>query len=233
MEKSTLITIISNNNLEFIKSAILEIQNFDKLELLIIDDGSEYDILEEIKDFKFVKSIIHDEGLGYGACLSTAIVFARDLDYSYLITLNPEEPGFVKDIPNIINNLDYGYDIVTCSRILENSDYSKIDETVINFFDDLTGYLNKVTELDLTDPLSEIKGYNITSTKDIDLTVEDHGILLQLFVQSSYFGYSIIEIPSESGSSFGKELDLYDSPLETFIAVIETEKYLYNKGSIN
>ena len=64
MEKNILISIISNNNLEFIKSAILEIQNFDKIDLLIIDDGSDYDILDEIKEFKFVKSIIHDEGLG-------------------------------------------------------------------------------------------------------------------------------------------------------------------------
>jgi len=233
MDKKILITAISNNNLEFIKSAILEIQNFDNIDILIIDDGSDYDILDEIKDFKFVKSIIHDEGLGYGACLSSAVVFARDLDYNYLITLNPEEPGFVKDIPEIINNLDYGYDIVTCSRILENSDYSKIDENLLQFFEDLTDYLNKVTDLNLTDPLSEIKGYNISTIRDIDLTVEDHSVLLQLFVQSSYFGYSIMEIPSESGSSFGKELELYDTPLETFIAVIETEKYLYNKGSIN
>ncbi len=233
MEKSILISLISNNNLEFIKSAILDIQNFDQVDLLIIDDGSDYDILEEIADFKFVKSIIHDEGLGYGACLSSAIIFARDMDYKYLITLNSEQTGFVKDIPEIINNLEYGYDIVTCSRILENSDYSKIDESILTFFDELTDYLNKVTELNLTDPLSEIKGYNISTTKDIDLTVEDHGVLLQLFVQSSYFGYNLIEIPSESGSSFGKELELYDNPLESFIAVIETEKYLYNKGSIN
>jgi len=233
MEKSILISLISNNNLEYIKGAILEIQNFDKVDLLIIDDGSDYDILEEISDYKFVKSIIHDEGLGYGACLSSAIVFSRDMDYNYLITLNPEETGFIKDIPNIINNLDYGYDIVTSSRILENSDYSKIDDSILTFFDELTDYLNKITELNLTDPLSEIKGFNISSTRDIDLTVEDHGVLLQLFVQSSYFGYNVIEIPSESGSSFGKELDLYDNPLETFIAIIETEKYLYNKGSIN
>jgi len=233
MEKSIIIAIISNNNLEFIKSTILQVQNFDNIDLLIIDDGSDYDILDEIKEFKFVKSIIHDEGLGYGACLSSAVIFARDLDYKYLITLNPEEPGFVKDIPEIINNLEYGYDIVTCSRILENSDYSKIDDNLLQFFENLTDYLNKVTELNLTDPLSEIKGYNISTTKDIDLTVEDHGVLLQLFVQCSYFGYNIIEIPSESGSSFGKELELYDTPLETFIAVIETEKYLYNKGSIN
>lgn len=233
MEKSILITVISNNNLEFIKSAILEIQNFDKVDLLIIDDGSEYDILDEIKEFKFVKSIIHDEGLGFGACFASAVNFARDLEYKYLITLNPEETGFVKDIPNIINNLDYGYDIVTCSRILENSNYSKIDGNIITFFDELTDYLNKVTELNLTDPLSQNKGYNVSTTKDMDLTAEDHGIFLQLFVQSSYFGYNVIEIPSESDSLFGEELNLYDNPLESFIAVIETEKYLYNKGSIN
>lgn len=233
MEKSILITVISNNNLEFIKSAILEIQNFDKVDLLIIDDGSEYDILEEIKEFKFVKSIIHDEGLGFGACLASAVNFARDLEYKYLITLNPEETGFIKDIPNIINNLDYGYDIVNCSRILENSNYSKIDENIITFFDELTDYLNKITELNLTDPLSQNKGFNVGTTKDLDLTAEDHGIFLQLFVQSSYFGYNVIEIPSESDSLFGEELSSYDNPLESFIAVIETEKYLYNKGSIN
>lgn len=233
MEKNILISIISNNNLEFIKSAILEILNFDNIDLLIIDDGSEYDILNEIEEYKSVKSIIHDEGLGYGACLSSAIVFAKDFNYDYLITLNPEAPGFVKDIPEIINNLEYGYDLVTCSRILENSDFNKINDNVLKLFEDLTDYLNKVTEQNLTDPLSEIKGYNINTTKDIDLTVEDHGVLLQLFVQSSYFGYNIIELPSESVSSFGKELELYDTPLESFIAIIETEKYLYNKGSIN
>jgi len=233
MEKSILISIISNNNLEFIKNTIIQIQNFDKIDLLIIDDGSEYDLLEEIKEFKFVKIILHDEVSGYGTCLYSAISFARDLGYNYLITLNPEETGFIKDIPNIINNLDYGYDIITCSRILENSDYSQIDENILNFFEELTDYLNSVTELSLTDPLSEIKGYNIDSIKDIELTIDDHGVLLQLFVQSSYFGYNVIEIPSESGNTFGNELNLYDNPLETFITVIETEKYLYNKGSIN
>lgn len=233
MEKTILIAVISNNNQEFIKNAILEIQNLDHTDLLIIDDGSDYDILEVISEFKSVKSIIHDEGLGYGACIATALTFARDMGYNYLLTIDPCASGFMKDIPNIINNLDYGYDVITCSRILENSGYEKIDEDVLSFFNDLTDFLNKETELNLTDPLSENKGYNIDTTGDIDLTVEDHGVLLQLFVQGAYFGYSIIEIPSESESSLGSELELYENPLENFIAVIETEKYLYNKGSIN
>ncbi len=233
MEKKILISVISYNNLEFIKKAILEIQNFEKIDLLIIDDGSDYEIIEAIKEYKFVKSIIHEETLGYGACLATAFNFARDLEYNYLITLNPEEKGFIKDIPNIINNLDYDYDIVTCSRILENYNNNEFDNDTLSFFNDLADYLNNVTELDLTDPLTENKGYNIESTKDVDLTAEDHGVLLQLFIQGVYFGYNIIEIPSESGSSFGKELILYENPLESFLATIETERYLYGKGSIN
>lgn len=232
MEKSILISIISYNNLEFVKKSILEVQNFESIDLLIIDDGSDYDILDELKEFKFVKVIIHDDYLGYGSCLSSAIYFARDFEYNYLITLNPEDPGFAKDIPNIINNLDYGYDIITCSRILENFHYDEIDDNILKFFNELSDYLNSTTDLNLTDPLSGNKGYNIDSTKDLDLTSDDHGVLLQLFVQGSYFGYNIIEIPSESDSSFGKELFFYDDPFNSFIATIDTEKYLYDKGSI-
>ena len=99
MENKILITIISYNNMESIRRAILEIQNFDKVDLLIIDDGSDYDILDEIEEFKFVKCISHDDFSGYGTCLATAISFARDLNYQYLITLNPEDDGFIKDFP--------------------------------------------------------------------------------------------------------------------------------------
>jgi len=74
MEKNIIIAVISNNNLEYIKSTILQVQNFDNIDLLIIDDGSEYDILDEIKEYKSVKSIIHDEGLGYGACIASAVI---------------------------------------------------------------------------------------------------------------------------------------------------------------
>ncbi|MCL2155562.1 MAG: hypothetical protein FWH53_07865, partial [Leptospirales bacterium] len=85
----------------------------------------------------------------------------------------------------------------------------------------------------LTDPLSENKGYNIEATKDIDITLDDYGVLLQIFIQSSYFGYNIIEIPSESNSIHAEELDLENNPIEDFLAIIETEKYLYNRGSVN
>jgi hypothetical protein len=233
MNKKILAAFISYNNIEYIKNAVLAIQNFDDTDILIIDEASDYDIADELKEFNSIKVLIHAEQLGYGACFAPVFSYARDFNYRYLITLDINDPKFIKDLPNIITNLNYGYDIVTCSRFLENYDYAKIDGNVLIFFDRLTNYLNDVIEYNLTDPLSKNKGYNIESTKDIDITLDDLGVLLQIFIQSSYFGYNIIEIPSESNSLSVKELDLEDNPLEDFMAIIETERYLYNRGALN
>ena len=233
MNNKILAAIISDNNIEYIKNAVLAIQNFDATDILIIDEASDYNILDELKEFNSVRVLLHDEKLGYGACVAEIFSYARDLEYKYLITLDVEDPKFIKDLPNIIDNLNYGYDVVTCSRFLENYDHIKIDGNVLIFFERLTSYLNEITEYNLTDPLSGNKGYSIESTKDIDITLDDYGVLLQIFIQSSYFGYNIIEIPSESNSLFVKELDLENNPIEDFMAIIETERYLYNRGSVN
>jgi len=233
MNKKILTAIISQNNLEYIKNAVLEIQNFDVTDILVIDEASGYNIIDELKEFNSIKVFLHDEELGYGACLASVFSYARDFDYGHLITLDINDPKFIKDLPNIITNLNYGYDIVTCSRFLENYDYAGIDENISIFFERLANCLNDVIEYNLTDPLSENKGYNIESTKDVDITLDDHGVLLQIFIQSSYFGYNIIEIPSESKLLPVKELDSEYYSLEEFMAIIETEKYLYNKGSVN
>jgi hypothetical protein len=233
MNKKILAAIISCNNIEHIKNAVLEIQNFDDADIVIIDEDSDYNIVNELKEFNSVKALIHDTKLGYGVCFASVLSYARDLNYRYLITLDINDPKFIKDLHRIIDNLNYGYDVVTCSRFLENYDYTKIDDNVLIFFDRLANYLNDTTEYNLTDPLAENKGYNIEATKDIDITLDDHGVLLQIFIQSSYFGYNIIEIPSESNSLFAEDLDLENNPLEDFMAIIETEKYLYNRGSVN
>ena len=63
--KKHLICIISDNNIEFVK-AIPEIQNVDDADLLIIDDGSDYDVMDGISDYQFSKMLIHEMPLGYG-----------------------------------------------------------------------------------------------------------------------------------------------------------------------
>lgn len=233
MNKSYLICIISDNNLEFIKKAIPEIQNVDDADLLIIDDGSDYDIIEEISDYKFARCIIHEMPIGYGTCVDAAFTFARDMGYKFLITLDPSTSGMIKDVPVIMDNLKYGYDIVSCSRILENYDYEKINKDLIEIYEAISDEMNAASELSITDPLSPNKGYSIHSLQEFELTESGHGVLLQIFIQGSYFGYTVIEVPSEAGLPLGEELNEYENPLEDFHAIIETEKFLYNKGTIN
>jgi len=231
--KNHLICIISDNNIEFVKKAIPEIQIVDDADLLIIDDGSDYDIIEEISDYKFAKCIMHEMPLGYGTCLDAAFCFARDMGYKFIITLDPSTSGMIKDVPLIMDNLKYGYDIVSCSRLLENYDLEKQDKDLLEVYSVIAEEMNSAAGLSITDPLSSNKGYNVESTNEFELTDSGHGALLQVFIQGSYFGSNIIEIPSEAELPLGTELYEYENPLESFHVIIETEKYLYNKGTLN
>jgi len=119
MQKKILITIVSDNNIESVKKAIIEIDNVDNADLLIVDDGSEYDIIKIISRYHGVKCIQHEFQQGYGACIDAALNYSRDLDYDYLIMLECDAKNITNDVTEIVKNLDYGYDIVNCSRMLK------------------------------------------------------------------------------------------------------------------
>ncbi len=233
MDKKIVIVIVSSNNLEAVKKAIIEIDNIDYADLLIVDDGSDYDILNVIRKYKKVKCIRHEIVQGYGACIDTALNYSRDMEYDYLITLDCEAKNLTNDVPEIVNNLEYGYDIVSCSRLLENYNYSEIKEDITKFYEAIAIPFNDETGLNFTDPLSENKGFNIEATEHIVLTEISHGVHLQIIIQGVFYGCNIIEIPSDSGLQAGKEISENESPFEQYLAVITTEKFLFNKGTIN
>jgi len=233
MPKKILILIVSDNNMECIKNAVMELDNVDYADLLIVDDGSDYDIMSLLGKHKKVKCIRHEFEQGYGACIDTALNYARDMEYDYFITLDCETRNITNDIPEIVKNLDYGYDIVSCSRILENYNYEKIDKDILSFYETIAAPFNEETGLDFTDPLSGNKGFNVQATEHIVLTEVTHGIHIQLLIQGVFYGCSIIEIPSDSCLEPGKEINERDNLLDYFIALITTEKFLFNKGTIN
>ena len=229
----TLIMIISDNNLESINKAILEVENMENADMLIIDEASDYDIIEELNEFQSVKCIVHDLPLGYGSSLAEAINYAQNFEYNYLITAQYRSENFRNNIDIIQKNLEYGYDIVTCSRLLENYNHEKIDEPTINILENIADSLNITTGLDITDPLSPDKGLNIKNMANINITDEGQGALLQLLIQGAHFAYSIFEIPSEDDLVLSNNDFDNEAPLEIFLSIIETEKFLYNKRSIN
>ncbi len=229
----TLIMVISDNNLESVNRAILEVENMENADLLIIDEASQYNIIEELGDNKAVKCIVHDIPQGYGSSLNEALNYAGNFEYDFLITADCRSKNFRDNISAIEQNLKYGYDIVTCSRILENYNYTKIGSDTLEILGAIAAALNESTGLDITDPLSPDKGYNINNIENIHLTEEGEVALLQIFIQGAHFGYSTFEIPSEDNLLLDEHTFDCDDPLEIFLALIETEKFLFNRGSIN
>jgi len=232
MKKKSLIATISHNNLEFLKKLIIESDLIDESDLLIIDDASEYDIFEELTEFKKIKCISNEKELGVGACLSTSINYFNNFEYDYLVFLDSNSTSSLSDYSNILSNLEYGYDLVSCSRILENFDYDKLDQHAIEITETISQNLNSIIEDTITDPLSFNKGISKELAKKIQITENNSNSMLQLFIQSHYYGCTVIEIPSESAHGFGSELSEEDLIKEA-LNVLETEKYLYNKGTIN
>lgn len=202
-------------------------------DLLVIDDGLNPGLTNVLEENEWVRCIAHEDRIGFGGVLLSALKYARDFDYDIMLIADPGNSEFHKDISMMMENIKYGYDIVTCSRILENYDHSSFPPHYSEITTDISNALSEITDEIITDPLSGIKAFLVKSLENIDLTEFSHAALVQLWVQAAHFGLTFVEIPAASGESFGRELELEEDPLGSFLSVMETELYLYPKRSVN
>lgn len=233
MENKILYIIPIDNDEQTIQKSLDIFRDPAVGDILIVDDGSTDDTWELVKKNKNLKYIQHENPLGYGSSFITGYEYARDIGYDVVITAPPQLSSLMLDDSGLMENIAYGYDIVTCSRILENYDHPTFKEEYIAATAGISEALTEITDLNLTDPLSGIMAYRVSSLSEMDLTDYSHGILLQLWIQAAHFNLTVMEIPLQKKSTFGSELDMYEDPLGFFLSVMETEKYLYQKGKIN
>ncbi len=229
---SSLIIVPAFNQAAMIESRLEFLQNY-KCDILLVDDGSTDhtpSLLEEYEDINYIR---HQMNLGIGSSVISGYEYARDLGYDFIITLDPAQGDSSEDISRILDNARYGYDIVTCSRILENYDHHHFSPERIETMSILSSSIMDCTGFDITDPLSGIMGLRTAALNEMVLSDSGHGLFLQLFIQAHYYGLSLIEIPTSTGYRFGDELELYDDPLGNFLSLIETEQHLYPRKSMN
>lgn len=210
--------------------AVLKELNAD---ILLVDDGSTDNTYHVIKNHAWLKYIKHENNLGIGAAFITGYEYARDMEYEVIVLLDINNTRFSEELSQLMDNLRYGYDIVSSSRILENFNYREIPQNLIDITSALADQITDITDYDLTDPLSGIKAVRIDSLKNMELTEFNHGLFLQLWIQAHYFGLTILEIPAMSGDGFGEELTAYDNPVQLFMSLIDTEKFLYSRKRLN
>ena len=232
-KKKTICIVPLLNSGAFVRNELPLLGELEDIDICVVDDGSTDGTIDLLEEVEGVISILHEVTLGYGSALYTGCDYARDHAYERIIVLNPENDNPAEDIKAMVENLDYGYDLVSCSRVLENKMTDTMDTGALNITTGLGNKITEITRLDITDPLSGIFAIEMQALEPMDLTDETHGFLLQMWVQSDHFNLTSIEIPATSGDSFGFELEGYEDPLGFFLAILETEKYLYPEETIN
>ena len=225
--KKYLLVIPVADNRDFFEKSLPDIINIRDADILIVDDASDDGSDEIINEINGIVCIRHEQPLGFGASLIRGYEYGRDMGYEILIYLDPRNGNPRADIEQMMAEMNYGYDYVSCSRILENQEAALVNPSYIGMMETLSNAVRESLNMDVTDPLSGIFVIRTDVLDKMELTDYTHAVMLQLLVQAASLNIAFMEIPSASGESFGLEFEEYDDPVGDFLSAMETEKYLY------
>jgi len=226
-KKKYLLVIPAADNRTFFEMTFPEIVNMQDTDILVVDDASDDGSEEIINKINGIVCIRHEQPLGFGASMIRGYEYGRDMGYEVLIYLDPRNGNPRADVEQMAAEMNYGYDYVSCSRILENQDAALINPSYVSMMETISNAVRESLNMDVTDPLSGIFAVRTDVLDKMELTDYTHAVMLQLLVQAASLRIASMEIPSASGDSFGLEFEEYEDPVGDFLSAMETEKYLY------
>ncbi len=133
-EKKVLIALGALNESKVIGKVIEGIKKEGYDEVLVVDDGSEDDTGKVAKDAGAIV-IKHVINRGQGVAASTALEYAKEHDYEYIVFMDSDGQHDPKDITKLLKEAEE-YDIVIGSRMIYNKGmpfYKKILNLIGSF----------------------------------------------------------------------------------------------------
>jgi len=191
-----LVTIPVFNEAPTLPAVLEQVRDYAQ-DVLVIDDGSTDQTSRLLTDARDIKTIRHPDNRGYGQSLSDAFTYAIRQDYDWLITMDCDgqhTPGHIPDFLRAAKQDDA--DIISGSRYLQElADHSSAppDRRAIN--QKITGLLNELLDLQITDAFCGFRAYRVSALKQLHITVPGYGMPLQLWVQAAEQGLRIREVP--------------------------------------
>lgn len=160
-------------------------------EVFVVDDGST-DGTAEVAEMAGATVIRHDSNRGYGASIQSLLAEVRKKDFGIVVLLDADWQHDPDEIPELIQPIAEGYDIVIGSREQQKTNiprYRRGGQKII-------GYFSKVLSgEDLTDSES---GFRVFSRKAIDkLDLRENGMAIsaETISRASESGLKITERP--------------------------------------
>lgn len=182
-------------------------------DIIVVDDGSDDGtpmLLAERPDISVVRL---DHNCGYGCALRIGFDVARDMGCAKVVTMDCDGQHEPRHIPEFIEALNDGVDIVSGSRYLPSSEAAGVvppGRREINAR--VTRMVNDVTGFDLTDSFCGFKAYRSEALGKVTLSEPGYAMPLELWAHAWKAGLRVIELPveriyCEHDRSFGADLD--------------------------
>lgn len=155
------------------------------LDIVIVDDHSSDNSVEVAKLFTpHVLQMEANGGVGAATKRGFGHIAEKD-DYEFVLKMDGDGQHFVHFLPQVVDRLKKGSDIVVCSRFhpLSDQSYTPIDRILLNMI--FTEMLRKITGWDLTDVRSGYMGFHFADVRKIanDIIVERYGIPMEILLR--------------------------------------------------
>jgi dolichol-phosphate mannosyltransferase len=180
---------------------------------VVVDDGSTDRTSEILAARDDVSVLTHPVNVGYGQSLIDGARAAQEAGASRLVTMDVDGQHEPAHIPQFLEALSGGVDIVSGSRYLPASGKlgtAPPDRADINRR--ITGVINATTGWGLTDAFCGFKAYRLASLSGMTLSERGYAMPLELWAKAWRRGLKVVELPVERiyfdhDRSFGQDLD--------------------------
>jgi glycosyltransferase involved in cell wall biosynthesis len=181
--------------------------------MVLVDDGSTDATPAILGARDDVTVVTHEANVGYGQSLIDGARAAQESGASRLVTMDVDGQHEPAHIPQFLQALADGIDIVSGSRYLPSSGKlgsAPADRADINRR--MTETINATTGWGLTDAFCGFKAYRLAALAGITLTERGYAMPLELWAKAWRRGLVVVELPVERiyfdhDRSFGQDLD--------------------------
>jgi glycosyltransferase involved in cell wall biosynthesis len=199
-------------------------------EIIVVEDGSVDNTLDEIKKFE-CKLLIHEKNIGKGQSLIDGIDSAKGDIILFLDGDGQDDPS---EIPKLLDGINKGYDFVIGSRFVEDDKkkitrYTKTALSNINWFGNkgLTFFINFLFGLNIKDTQSGFKCFKRDSIKNLNLVSKKYEIETEIIIKSKRDKLKILEVPVFRYERKYGESKLFDIPFGRLIFMLKVLKVIF------
>lgn len=179
------------NEVETIEEVLREIPKDRVDEILVVDAPSDDGTIELVKKLGY--PLIIQEGKGFGRAITTGIKHAKGDILIFIMADNSQNP---RDIPNLLEKIEQGYDMAMASRYLPGG--GSEDDDFIHYFGNkaLTFLCNTIHRANFSDSLYFFMAIRRKVFDSIKLNSPGFEYCIELPIKVHKFGFNITQIPS-------------------------------------